>query len=331
MKSLRHMKQRSLGREAAQSDLAPRDQGSSGGDDRVHPREISRSSVAGQVRIGSEDHKQLFCRMLIDTSIAYEPANIDWPHLSDAELWRLRSLPIWDISVQTERKARLRVLSYAQTIADPLLRLATELNAFEEGRHKAVLATMVAKYGIVLSQEPAYSRPRDPEWAFMVTGFSECVDSFFAFGLFEAAKRSGYFPPALVDAFEPVIQEEARHILFFVNWVAWHRRNQSWWRKPIFAAKVLSVWVFLIWERLQTARDVGGGNNFTATGHASIGTDLSTTDLLVLCLSENQRRLAVYDDRLLRPTVMPLIARFATRIAALMNRGRNIARKGLAA
>jgi hypothetical protein len=267
----------------------------------------------GAPRIGSEEHKFLFCRMLLDTHNPYKPTILDWPKLDDAEKRRLTSLPIWDIAVQTEGKAKLRVLAYGETIADPLLRKAVEMNGFEEGRHKDVLSNLVAAYGIALAQEPAYLRPRDPLWAFMVTGYSECIDSFFAFGLFEAAKRSGYFPPDLVDTFEPVMQEEGRHILFFVNWAAWHRRNLPWWRKPAFVAKVWAVWAYLAWERIQTARDVGGGNNFTMTGHEAMGIDLDLGRLMDLCLAENDRRLGGYDPRLIRPRAVPALVRFARR------------------
>ena len=50
-----------------------------------------------------------------------------------------------------------------------------------------------------------------------------------------------------------------RHILFFVNWVAWHRRNLPLWRRVLFAAKILSVWAFLIWERIGIALDGARG------------------------------------------------------------------------
>ena len=270
----------------------------------------------GPIRLGSDAHKTLFCRTLIDTFDPYKPAVIDWPALDNEALDRLVHLPIWDIAVQTEGRARLNVASYAAITADPLLREAIELNAFEEGRHKHVLSNMVAAYGIALAPEPQYVAQGKPEWAFMVTGYSECIDSFFAFGLFETAKRSGFFPAALVDTFEPVIQEEARHILFFVNWVAWHRRTMPLWRRPFFELKVLAVWLFLIWERLGIARDIESGvqdNNFTVTGASSVGDDIDVAELIDICLAENNRRMSSYDKRLLRPFAVPALAGLARR------------------
>ena len=277
-------------------------------------------SAASRIRPGSDAHKTLFCRTLLDTFNPYKPAVIDWPALDAAARERLVSLPIWDIAVQTEGRARLNVASYGAVTHDPLLREAIELNAFEEGRHKSVLANMVAAYGIELAPEPQYLTPRDPEWAFMLTGYSECIDSFFAFGLFEAARRSGFFPPALVDTFEPVMQEEARHILFFVNWAAWHRRTMRWWRRPWFELKVLGIWIVLVWERVRVARDVDHGvqdNNFTVTGAKSVSVDVSAADLVDLCLAENHRRMAAYDPRLLRPAAVPAVARLVSRLLRL--------------
>lgn len=270
----------------------------------------------GPINLGSNAHKVLFCRTLLDTFDPYKPAVIDWPKLEAETRDRLVSLPIWDIAVQTEGRARLNVASYAAVTPDPLLRKAIELNAFEEGRHKLVLSNLVAAYGVTLAPEPEYVVRGDPEWAFMVTGYSECIDSFFAFGLFESAKRSGFFPAALVDTFEPVIQEEARHILFFVNWAAWHRRTMPFWRRPFFELKVLAVWLFLIWERIGIARDMGNGvqdNNFTVTGAKSVGSDIKVGELIDICLTENKRRMSLYDRRLLRPAVVPALAGLARR------------------
>ena len=280
------------------------------------------ADATGPIILGSEEHKQAFCRMLLDTHNPYRPSVVDWPILEPEARDRLASLPIWDIAMQTEGNATLRVLSYGETITDPLLREAIEVDGFEESRHKLVLSNLVQAYGIHLAPEPVYQRPRHPEWAFLLAGFCECVDTFFAFGLFSLAKQSGFFPPELVDTFEPVVQEEGRHILFFVNWVAWHRRNLSRWRRILFAAKIFSAWAFLIWERVGIARGIDGqrngsesqDNNFVFTGSKAIGSgSISAASVVDVCLSEHDRRFSGYDPRLLRPNTMPRIMRLARR------------------
>jgi len=284
------------------------------------PPDLTRDTGAwpgdGPIKFGSDEHKRLFCKTLLDTHDPYKPAVLDWPKLGAEAEKRITSLPIWDIAVQTENRAGLNVCTYAEGVPDALLRKAIELNGFEERRHRHVLANLVEAYGIALKPEPAYPAPRDPEWAFIQVGYSECIDSFFAFGLFESARRTGFFPPELVDTFEPVIHEEGRHILFFVNWIAWHRRNLALWRRPWFELKVAVIWAYLIFERIGIASNIGDGeqaSNFTVNGADQLGVDLSPAELLDICLAENDRRLAVYDSRLLRPSFVPAMVRLIRR------------------
>ena len=89
------------------------------------------AAAPGPIVPGSEAHKVAFCRMLLDTHNPYKPSIIDWPELEPEARNRLVSLPIWDIAVQTEGKARLRVLSYGEKVTDPLLQQAIELDGFE--------------------------------------------------------------------------------------------------------------------------------------------------------------------------------------------------------
>jgi hypothetical protein len=273
---------------------------------------------SGRIRLGSEAHLRLFCLELLETHDPYRPAVIDWPVLDEETRRKVISLPIWDIAVQTEGRAGLNVRSFARLTTEGILKEAIEMDAFEESRHKLVLANMVAAYDIELDPEPDYPPPRDAEWAFMVTGFSECIDSFFGFGLFAIAKQSGFFPQALVDTFEPVMREEGRHILFFVNWVAWWRRNMPWWRRPWFELKVMAVWLFLIGERIGLAGQMENSekaqdNNFTLTGSRELGVEITFKGLAEVCLKENDRRLAPYDPRLIRPRFVPAAIRLASR------------------
>lgn len=268
----------------------------------------------GPLRIGSEEHKAAFCRMLIDTFDPYRPAVIDWPQLAPDALKRLTALPFWDVAVQTEGFASARVQRLADTLTDPLLKEAVALDAFEEARHKHVLEYMMKAYGIILQPEPPYKADKDPEWAFLRTGYGECFDSFFAFGLFELAKRSGFFPPALVEVFEPVVREEGRHILFFVNWVQWQETSKKGaLGRVVFRIRCLAALLINAFSRLSLAgaADGGSGDNFVAAGGTNFAENFNIREFLELCLTENDRRLAPYDARLTRPTLMPSLVKCA--------------------
>lgn len=263
--------------------------------------------------VGSETHKELFCREFIDTHLVYDVAELRWPVLDTASLARLRALPFWDEAVSTERATAAKVQAQARLESDPLLHEAVALQGYEEERHFALLESLLAHYDIQVPLQPPPPLPADIEWAFLRTEYGECFDSFFAFGLFAVAKESGFFPAELVTRFEPIMQEEARHILFFVNWLAYRRARLPWWRKPSYLGRCLLGMTVQAWSRVQTDRGVGDGD-FTMTGHEAITTDISLRGLLALCLDENERRLGRYDQRLLRPRLVPMIARTLRRV-----------------
>jgi len=277
------------------------------------------SPHVGPLQPGSEEHRREVCRMFRETFNPYRPSVIAWPKLNPDELQRLTSLPIWDIAVHTEGRARMRFAAYAQSVADPEVRDAIMLNAWEENRHKEVLSKLVEAYGIKLEPEPAYDYPWDLEWFYLLTGFSECIDSFFAFGLFELARQSGFFPPELVETFEPVMQEECRHILLFANWLAWHRAKLPWWRRIVFELRVWAVWVAIARERIGLARGIDPkanaaqfNSNFTVKGANALSpVESGPRELMQLCLEENDRRFAGYDSRLVRPKTVPALIKLA--------------------
>lgn len=75
-----------------------------------------------RVKIGSEAHRQTFCRMRPDTHTPHKPAVLDWPALPPDALERQRSLPIRDIAGQTGGRASIAVHTYAAKLSDPLPR-----------------------------------------------------------------------------------------------------------------------------------------------------------------------------------------------------------------
>ncbi|HYR96013.1 MAG TPA: hypothetical protein VEM57_04715 [Candidatus Binatus sp.] len=267
------------------------------------------------LQIGSAEHRALFCREFVDTFHPYEVREIGWPVLDGPDLHRLRVLPFWAEAVSSERTAGARVRAMADVEPDPELREAIAMQAYEESRHAALLESMLAHYGIAIP-DGGGERPRDAEWGFLRMGYGECFDSFFAFGLFRLAADSGIFPRPLVDRFDGVMQEEARHILFFTNWVAYRRLHLPFHRKARFLVRRGLGISLQALGRVKTAlqlRDSDEGDDFTMQVPESIG-EVTMRTLAETCLRENERRLAGYDSRLLRPRLVPRLVRQAVRL-----------------
>ncbi len=269
------------------------------------------------LRIGSDEHKALFCREFEATHDAYDPRGIRWPDLDDASCERLRALPFWQEAVSSERTAAARVRAMADVEPDRALRDAIALQAYEEERHARLLEGLLARYGITIPGDGPQV-PRDAEWGFLRMGYGELFDSFFAFGLFRLASETGVFPQPLVQIFDGVMQEEARHILFFTNWAAYRQVRLPLPQRPWFRLRRAMGLAVQALGRVRTALQLRGadaGDDFTMQVPDQLTEEEVTLRRLAeTCLAENERRLAGYDPRLLRPQTVPRLVRGALRL-----------------
>jgi hypothetical protein len=65
-------------------------------------------------------------------------------------------------------------------------------------------------------------------------------------------------------------------------------------------------------RRLGAFRNAGA-SGFTAGGASAVNLELTPETFLEACLQENARRLSAFDTRLLRPRLMPALARATLR------------------
>jgi len=276
------------------------------------------------VEIGSEEHKQLFCNSLIASHQVYQPEDFDWIPLEGEMLQRLQGIPFWDEALYTERKAGVMLQTYAERVADPLIREAIALQAMEEERHGRLIQHLIHRYQVNVPPQLERPIPADIEPAFIKFGYGECFDSFFAFGLFELARQADAMPAAFFNIFDPILDEEARHMLFFINWYAYRQvqSGQGAWRG------FNSLWQYTgaLQRRLDALWGMGKSKKqgapskkgFTATGAQAFKLNLSLETFLQTCIEANHQRMSGYDQRLLRPEFIPVMATLALQTVRLL-------------
>ncbi len=270
------------------------------------------------MKIGSETHKELFCQSFMTSHREYEPENLPWPQLDSVALERIQGIPFWQQALDTEREAGVMVSAFADTVGDSVLREAIALQGMEEERHSRLIRTVIERYDISMPERPPVELPSNIEQAFIGFGYGECIDSFLAFGLFGLVRPQGLFPEPLFEIFDAVLQEEARHIMFFVNWVAYLQISQG---RGAILRTTDSLWHYgkAIRKLVGIVSDSDSeGDGFTATGASTFIDELTPEMFLSTCIKENQRRMSAFDSRLLQPRLLPGLAIAALRTIRLL-------------
>jgi hypothetical protein len=272
------------------------------------------------MEIGSENHKELFCKTFLDTYCEYDPQTLPWPELEPEAKDLLHSIPFWEEAYSREQQAGLIIGAYAETIQDSLLKEAIALQGREETRHASLLNKMMDHYGITIPTCPIPTLPVDLEDAFCMMGYEECFDSFFAFGLFKLAQQKTPLPEGIFQIFDMLIDEEARHNLFFVNWMAYHQIHNGQDSELLRTAHSLWYYGKAATRLIQgILRGTGNAPGFTLTGSAVLPGGFSIEDILATCLEENKRRMNRFDSRLLRPEVLPGVTHAAYEALKLLH------------
>lgn len=256
--------------------------------------------------IGSDMHKELFCRSFIDSHVPYEPQALVWPRLDDASMAFLRSVPVWTTALEVEVNGGALLRAFADTQRDALVREALCLQGYEEDRHGRMISALIDRYGLPVDAViPAEKFTRRE---FLAFGYGECLDSFFGFGIFRIACNAKVVQDELTELFSRVIFEEARHIVFFVNWVAYDCAQRG---VKLPALRIFPSLYGYVSAVLRTLRRAMSANRkergMTMAGDVFAGVTL--TEFLRTALAENERYMSAFDPRLLRPGLVPALAK----------------------
>jgi hypothetical protein len=266
------------------------------------------------MKIGSQEHRDAFCGHFMRTYTEFDPDTLPWPELSPEALARLKSVPFWEEVFYTERRAGAIVAAFTETITDPVLKEAVALQGLEEARHAKLIRVMIEKYGIDAAERPVEDVSDNVETRFKDFGFGECMDSFLGFGVFKIAMANDFLPKEMFAIFETLMYEETRHIVFFVNWMAYNQARKGPIARALMPLTDLRYYMRALGRLVGTARrgkEMNDGKEFSATQASVFLDDFTFRRFLEDCYSENRRRMDTFDPELLRPSFLPQLAQTA--------------------
>jgi len=111
-----------------------------------------------------------------------------------------------------------------------------------------------------------------------------------------------------------LMREETRHIVFFINWMAWdqaaHGKIAGWLRGANAARYYVSA-IGRLLATVRRGRRANDGKDFSATQASVFLEGFTLRGLIEECCAEHERRMREFDPNLLQPRFLPRLAGIA--------------------
>jgi hypothetical protein len=173
---------------------------------------------------------------------------------------------------------------------------------------------MIERYNVDAAERPLEDISDNIETRFKDFGFGECMDSFLGFGVFKIAMQNEFLPREMFNIFETLMYEETRHIVFFINWMAYTQARKGFFAKLMLPLTSFRYYMRALGRMIGTAKrgaELNDGKEFSTTQASVFLNDFTFRRFLEDCYSENRRRMDAFDAELLRPSFLPQLAETA--------------------
>jgi hypothetical protein len=122
-----------------------------------------------------------------------------------------------------------------------------------------------------------------------------------------------------------LMHEETRHIVFFINYMAWREVRRGRGLAPLRA--MTSTWYYgralsRLLGMVRRGKDANDGKDFAVTEASMFLEGFSFRQFVETCYRENARRMSAFDPELLQPRMLPAIADMAAAGLRLWERRR---------
>ena len=114
--------------------------------------------------------------------------------------------------------------------------------------------------------------------------------------------------------------EETRHIVFFINWMAYTEAQRGWVARTVLPLTSFHYYLRALRRMLGLARrgkEMNDGKNFAATQVSMFLDGFNFRQFLEDCYSENSRRMSAFEPELLRPGFLPQLTETALKALRL--------------